>query len=62
METITTYSFSIETTSGNWRQSPEYTTEDDCFAAALRCKKALGKKFTRVTFVDNVKYISKEGV
>ena len=59
METITTYQFSIETTSGNWRTSPEYTTEDECFAAALRCKRALGKRFTRVTFVDQVRYMEK---
>ena len=62
METITTYSFSIETTSGNWRTSPEYTTEDECFAAAQRCKKSLGKRFTRITFIDNVRYEEKKGV
>lgn len=62
MESITTYSFSIETSGGNWRTSPEYPTEEDCFAAALRCKKSLGKKFTRITFVDNMKYSAKEGV
>ena len=59
METITTYQFSIEMSNGNWRTSPEYTTEEECFAAALRCKKHLNKRFTRITFVDNVRYAEK---
>lgn len=59
METKTTYQFSIETTSNTWKMSPEYATQEDCFAAALRCKKALNKRFQRITFIDNVVVVAK---
>lgn len=51
-----TYQFSIEVGGGNWRQSPEYPTQEECFAAALRCTKKLGKRFQRVTFIVNTCY------
>ena len=59
METTTTYQFSIETAPNVWKMSPEYATQDECFAAALRCKKALNKRFQRITFIDNVAVIAK---
>ena len=51
-----TYQFSIEVGGSNWRQSPEYPTQEECFAAALRCTKKLGKRFQRITFVVNTRY------
>lgn len=51
-----TYQFSIEVGGSNWRQSPEYPTQEECFEAALRCTKKLGKRFQRITFITNMRY------
>lgn len=51
-----TFQFSIEVSAGNWRLSPEYPSQEACFAAALRCTKKLGQQFQRVTFMVNKRY------
>jgi len=58
MKEVKSYSFSIEMPNGSWKNSPEYPTPEKCFEAACRCTKHLGKKFQRITFVTNSKWVA----